>query len=139
MNIKYNSDSELMYIHFYSGVANVQVPTRNKDISKFVAKNDKEKIIGYEIECTTKNMQQILNKLELNRKQKLAVAMCFIREKKKKTQKEFSTIIKVSEGTYKSIERAEHNISFDTLDFILNQFEDEEILQHIFLKNKMAI
>jgi hypothetical protein len=139
MNIKYNSDSELMYIHFYSGVANVQVPTKNKDIAKFVAKNDKHKIIGYEIESTTKNIQQILNKLGLNRKQKLAVAMCFIREKKKKTQKEFSTIIKVSEGTYKSIERAEHNISFDTLDFILNQFEEEEILHHIFLKSKMAI
>lgn len=58
--------------------------------------------------------------------------MCFIRENKKKTQKEFSTIINVSEGTYKSIERAEHNISFDTLDVILNQFKDEEILHQVF-------
>ena len=71
-------------------------------------------------------------KLGLNRKQKLAVVMCFIREKQKKTQKDFSTIINVSESTYKSIEKAEHNIAFDTLDIIYSQFPKEEILHEIF-------
>ncbi len=77
-------------------------------------------------------MEYILNKLGLSRKQKLAVGLCFIREKQKKTQKDFSTIINVSESTYKSIEKAEHNISFDTLDIIYNQFPKEEILHEIF-------
>ena len=132
MVVKFNIDTGLMYIHFSTGVPNIQMQTSNEDIAKFVAKANKEQIIGYEIEAAPENMDFILNKLGLNRKQKLAVVMCFIREKNKKTQKEFSTIINVSEGTYKSIERAEHNISFDTLDVIYNQFKDEEILHQIF-------
>ena len=132
MIIKYNNDTGFMYIHFSTGVPNIQMPTSNQDIAKFVAKANKEQIIGYEIEDAQANIKTVLNNLGLNRKQKLAVVMCYIRENKKKTQKEFSTIINVSEGTYKSIERAEHNISFDTLDVILNQFKDEEILHQVF-------
>lgn len=132
MIVKYNKDTGLMYVHFVTGVANIQMQTSNEDIAKFVAKANKEQIVGYEIEDAAKNIGLVLNKLGLSRKQKLAVVMCFIRENKKKTQKEFSTIINVSEGTYKSIERAEHNISFDTLDVILNQFKDEEILHQVF-------
>lgn len=132
MIIKFNNDTGFMYVHFATGVPNIQMPTGNEDIAKFVAKANKDQIIGYEIEDTEKNLNFVLNNIGLNRKQKLAVVMCFIREKKKKTQKEFSTIINVSEGTYKSIERAEHNISFDTLDIILNQFKDEEILHQVF-------
>jgi DNA-binding XRE family transcriptional regulator len=132
MIIKYNNDTGLMYIHFSTGVSNIQMPTSNEAISKFVAKANKDQIIGYEIEDAQNNIITVLNNLGLNRKQKLAVVMCFIRENQKKTQKEFSTIINVSETTYKSIERAEHNISFDTLDVILNQFKDEEILHQVF-------
>lgn len=132
MIVKYNSDTDLMYIHFSSGVPNIQMPTANEDISKFVAKANKEQIIGYEVEAAQENLEFVLNSLGLNRKQKLAIVMCFIREKSKKTQREFSTIINVSEGTYKSIERAEHNISFDTLDIIFNQFKNENVLNYIF-------
>jgi DNA-binding XRE family transcriptional regulator len=130
--IKYNNDTGLMYIHFSTGVANIQMPTTNEEISKFVAKANKDQIIGYEIENAPKNLDFVLSSLGLSRKQKMAVAMCFIREKKKKTQKEFSTIINVSESTYKSIERAEHNITFDTLDIIYNQFKDEDVLHVVF-------
>lgn len=132
MIVKYNIDTDLMYIHFSTGVPNIQMPTEKEDIAKFVAKANKEQIIGYEVEGTQDNIEFVLNKLGLNRKQKLAIVMCFIREKQKKTQKEFSTVINVSEGTYKSIERAEHNISFDTLDIIYNQFKDEDILHQVF-------
>lgn len=132
MIVKFNSDTGLMYIHFSTGVPNIQMPTGNEDIAKFVAKANKEPIIGYEVEDTENNLKFVLNNLGLSRKQKLAIVMCYIREKKEKTQKEFSTIINVSEGTYKSIERAEHNIAFDTLDVIYNQFKDEEILHQIF-------
>ncbi len=132
MIVKFNNDTGLMYVHFSTGVPNIQMATDNEDIYKFVAKANKEQIIGYEIEDTANNLDFVLNKMGLNRKQKLAVVMCFIREKQKKTQKDFSTIINVSEGTYKSIERAEHNISFDTLDIIYNQFKDEEILHQVF-------
>lgn len=132
MIVKFNNDTGLMYVHFSTGVPNIQMSTDNEDIFKFVAKANREQIIGYEIEDTANNLNFVLNKFGLNRKQKLAVVMCFIREKQKKTQKDFSTIINVSEGTYKSIERAEHNISFDTLDIIYNQFKDEEILHQVF-------
>jgi DNA-binding XRE family transcriptional regulator len=132
MIVKFNSDTGFMYIHFSTGVPNIQMPTSNEAVAKFVAKANKDQIVGYEIEDAENNIEFIITRLGLNRKQKLAVVMCLIREKKKKTQKEFSTIINVSEGTYKSIERAEHNISFDTLDIIYNQFKDEKILHQIF-------
>lgn len=132
MIIKFNNDTGLMYIHFSTGVANIQMRTAHDDISKFVAKANQDQIIGYEVENTEENLGFVLENLGLNRKQKLAIVMCFIRERKKKTQKEFSTIINVSEGTYKSIERAEHNIAFDTLDVIYNQFREEPTLHHIF-------
>lgn len=132
MMIKYNNELDLMYIHFFTGVPNIQVQTNDEAISKFVAKSNRQQIVGYEIESASHKMNYILDELGLNRKQKLAVCMCFIREKQKKTQKEFSTIINVSESTYKSIEKAEHNIAFDTLDIIYNQFKKEEVLSHIF-------
>ncbi len=130
--VKYNHETGLMYIHLATGVPNIQMRTSRADVSKFVAKANKDQIVGYEIEDTSGNMDYVLNKLGLNRKQKLAVSLCFIREKAKKTQKDFSTIINVSESTYKSIEKAEHNISFDTLDIIYNQFPKEKILHEIF-------
>lgn len=132
MMVKYNHETGLMYIHLMTGVPNIQMRTSKADVSKLVAKANKEQIVGYEIEDAPKNIEYILNKLGLSRKQKLAVGLCFIREKQKKTQKDFSTIINVSESTYKSIEKAEHNISFDTLDIIYNQFPKEEILHEIF-------
>ena len=132
MMVKYNHETGLMYIHLATGVPNIQMRTSKADVSKFVAKANKDQIVGYEIEDASENMDHVLNKLGLNRKQKLAVSLCFIREKEKKTQKDFSTIINVSESTYKSIEKAEHNISFDTLDIIYNQFSKEEILHEIF-------
>jgi hypothetical protein len=132
MVIKYNHDTGLMYIHYATGIPNIQVRTGNTEIAKFVAKANREQIVGYEIENTEQNFDFIMNRIGLSRKQKLAVVMCFIREKQKKTQKEFSTIINVSESTYKSIERAEHNINFDTLDVIYNQFNKEPALHGIF-------
>jgi len=132
MIVKYNGDTGLMYLHFVTGVPNVQVPTASDQISKFVAKANREQITGYEVENAEKNLGFVMEKMGLNRKQKLAVALCFIRESNKKTQKEFSTIINVSESTYKSIERAEHNINFDTLDIIYNQFSKEPALHSIF-------
>jgi len=132
MIIKYNHDTGLMYIHFFTGVPNIQVRAGSDQIAKFVAKANRDQIVGYEIENAEGNFDFIMQKIGLNRKQKLAVVMCFIREKEKKTQKEFSTIINVSESTYKSIERAEHNISFDTLDVIYNQFSKEKALHAIF-------
>jgi len=132
MTIKYNFKTDLMYIHFLSGVPNIQMKTAHEDVSKFVAKANKNQIVGYEIENASENMESILEKIGLSRKQKLAVGMCFIRENKKKSQKEFSTIINVSESTYKSIEKAEHNIGFDVLDIIYDQFKKEEVLHKIF-------
>jgi DNA-binding XRE family transcriptional regulator len=132
MIVKYNKETGLMYLHFVTGTPNIQMPTANEEISKFVSKANRELVVGYEIENIANNLDFVLNKIGLSRKQKLAVVMCYIRENLKKTQKEFSTIINVSESTYKSIERAEHNIQFDTLDIIYNQFSHEKALHAIF-------
>ena len=130
--IKYNHETGLMYIHLMAGGPKIQKRPSRRVLFRSVAKANKDQIVGYEIENASENMDYVLNKLGLSRKQKLAVGMCFIRERQKKTQKDFSTIINVSESTYKSIEKAEHNISFDTLDIIYNQFPKEEILHEIF-------
>jgi transcriptional regulator with XRE-family HTH domain len=58
--------------------------------------------------------------------------MCFIRERQRKSQKEFSIMININLDTYKSIESAEQNISFDTLDIIYHQFKNEEALHEVF-------
>ena len=132
MMVKYNHETGLMYIHLTTGVPNIQVKTTHDQISKFVAKVNRDQVIAYEIENAEKNLEYVVTKLGLSRKQALAVVLCYIREKEKKTQKEFSTIINVGESTYKSIERAEHNIGFDTLDVIYNQFSKERVLHTIF-------
>lgn len=132
MVVKYNHETGLMYIHLATGVPNIQVKTSHDDVSKFVAKVNRDQIVGYEIENAPENIEYVIKKLGLSRKQALAVVLCFIREKSQKTQKEFSTIINVGESTYKNIERAEHNIGFDTLDVIYNKFSKEPALHAIF-------
>ena len=88
--------------------------------------------MGHEIENASKNMFLLFESFGFSRKQKMAIAMSVIRERRKKSQKEFSTIIDVSEATYKSIERAEHNISFETIDRIYSKFSDDEVLKMVF-------
>ena len=93
MIVKYNNDTGLMYLHLFSDVPNIQMPTAHGDIGKFVAKANRDQIVGYEIENAEKNLDFLLENFGLNRKQKLAIALCVIRERAKKTQKEFSTVI----------------------------------------------
>lgn len=132
MNIKYNKQTDLMYIHFTSEHSSVLVKTDSNDISKFVSKNDYNYILGYEIEETSKNIIKFLDQYPLNRKQKLAIVMAYLRYKKDKTEKEFSVIINVSEESYKDIEKANHNIGFETIDRILNVFKNEPEINVIF-------
>lgn len=132
MNLKYLPENDLMYIYFVNDIPNIQTRTAHDEISKFVAKSNKNQIVGFEIENLTKNMKFVLTKLDLTRKQKLALCLLFIRESHSKTQKEFATLLAVSESTYKSIEKAEHNINFDTLDLILETFSKESILEDVF-------
>jgi hypothetical protein len=132
MNVKFDCETGLMYIYFSEGVPNTQMKTDHKNIFKFVAKANRDQIVGYEIENVEALMEDLYKHIALSRKQRLAVVLCYMREKQKKTQNEFSAIISVSISTYKSIERAEHNITFDTLDVIYNQFPEEELLHQIF-------
>jgi hypothetical protein len=61
MIVKFNNDTGLMYIHFLRGVPNIQMPTEHKGIAKFVAKDNKDQIIGYEIEETSENLSLALS------------------------------------------------------------------------------
>ena len=134
MNLKYIPDHDLMYVYLELNTPNTQSRTSHEEIFKFVSKNEKNKIVGYEIESASKNLKFVLKNLSLNSKQKLAICLFFLRERQKKTQKEFAESLNISESTYKSLERAEHNISFDTLDGIFSKFPDETLLNAVFQK-----
>lgn len=132
MQVKYSKDTDLLYIHLHTGVSNVLIPTDNECISKFVSKKDRSVVVGYEIEEASKNLDEFLSLSPLNSKQKLAVALSYIRNKNHKTQKEFALAFGISEGSYKSLERAEHNITFETLDRIFVVLKNESEIHHVF-------
>lgn len=134
MNLKYLTDNDLMYIYFESDVPNTQTRTSHEEIFKFVAKADKNKIIGYEVENASQNLNYVLTKLNLNSKQKLAICLLYIRERNGHTQEQVADILDISLSKYKSLEKAEHNINFDTLDHIFETFPNEPILETVFHK-----
>ena len=134
MNIKYLVENDLMYIYFESHVPNTQTCTGHEDIFKFVAKADKSKIVGYEIENASENLSYVLTKLGLTSKQKLAICLYFLRERKEKTQEQMADALDISLSKYKSLEKADHNINFDTLENIFETFSGEPILNAVFRK-----
>lgn len=134
MNLKYLPDNDLMYIYFESNVPNTQTRTGHEQIFKFVAKADKSKVIGYEVENASKNLNFVLTKLGLNSKQKLALCLYFIREREGKTQEQIAETLDISLSKYKSLEKADHNINFDTLESIFETFPNEPILETVFHK-----
>ena len=134
MNLKYLSENELMYIYFENNVPNTQTRTGHENIFKFVAKADKNKIVGYEIENVSDNLNYVLTKLNLNSKQKLAICLYFLRERQGKTQEQIAESLNISLSKYKSLEKADHNINFDTLESIFETFPNEPILDTVFHK-----
>jgi len=134
MNLKYLVENDLMYIYFESHVPNTQTRTGHEQVFKFVAKADKNKIIGYEVEKASKNLKYVLTKLDLNSKQKLGVCLYFLRERERKTQEQVADILGISLSKYKSLEKADHNINFNTLESIFETFPNESILETIFYK-----
>lgn len=134
MNIKYLSENDIMYIYFESNVPNTQTRTGHEEVFKFVAKADKSKIVGYEVENVSDNLNHVLTKLSLNSKQKLAICLYILRERQGKTQEQVAESLGISLSKYKSLEKADHNINFDTLDSIFETFPNEPILDTVFQK-----
>lgn len=134
MNLKYLSENDLMYIYFESNVPNTQTRTNHEGVFKFIAKADRNKIVGYEIENFSDNLNYVLTKLNLNSKQKLAICLYVLRERKGKTQEQVANSLEISLSKYKSLEKADHNINFDTLDSIFENFPNEPILRTVFYK-----
>ena len=134
MNLKYLSENDLMYIYFESNVPNTQIRTSHEGVFKFIAKADRNKIVGYEIENVSDNLNYVLTKLNLNSKQKLAICLYVLRERKGKTQEQVANSLEISLSKYKSLEKADHNINFDTLDSIFENFPNEPILRTVFYK-----
>ncbi|MBK7959977.1 MAG: helix-turn-helix domain-containing protein [Bdellovibrionales bacterium] len=134
MNLKYLRDNDLMYIYFESNVPNTQTRTGHEQIFKFVAKAEKNKVIGYEVESASKSLNFVLTKLGLNSKQKLGICLYFIRERAGKTQEQIAHTLDISLSKYKSLEKADHNINFDTLESIFEAFPNESILETVFQK-----
>lgn len=73
MMIKYIKEADLLYIHFATGIPNIQVQTEHEDINKFVSKKDKNYVIGYEVEDVSKNFDLFLENFPLSSDQKLAL------------------------------------------------------------------
>lgn len=134
MNLKYLPENDLMYIYFESHVPNTQSRTRREGVFKFVAKADKDRVVGFEIEKVSENINYILSKLGLSSKQKLAICLYFIRQREGKTQEQIASILNISLSKYKSLEKADHNINFDTLESIFETFHNESILETVFHK-----
>ena len=134
MNLKYWPENDLMYIYFESNVPNTQTRTSHKSIFKFIAKSDKNKIVGYEVENVFGNLNTVLTKLNLNSKQKLAICLYFLRERQGKTQEQIADALEISLSKYKSLEKADHNINFETLNNIFETFPNEPILDTVFQK-----
>jgi hypothetical protein len=134
MNLKYLPENDLMYIYFESNVPNTQTRTGRDGVFKFVAKADKTKIVGYEVDNVADNLNFVLTKLGLNSKQKLAICLYFLREREGKTQEQIAETLEISLSKYKSLERADHNINFDTLESIFETFPNEAILNTVFHK-----
>jgi uncharacterized protein YuzE/DNA-binding XRE family transcriptional regulator len=132
VNLKYLPANDLMYIYFETNVPNTQSRTSLEGVYKFVAKADKKKVVGYEIEGVSENLNQVLTKLGLNSKQKLAICLYFIRERAGKTQEQMAVALDISLSKYKSLEKADHNINFDTLEIIFVTFPNESILDTVF-------
>jgi DNA-directed RNA polymerase specialized sigma subunit len=123
-----------MYIYFENNIPNTQARTGHEGIYKFVAKANKNKIVGYEIENISLNLNYVLTKLGLSSKQKLAICLYFLRERKGKTQEQIADVLEISLSKYKSLEKADHNINFDTLESIFETFPNEPILDTVFHK-----
>jgi uncharacterized protein YuzE len=134
MNLKYLPENDLMYIYFESSVPNIQTRTGHEGVFKFVAKADKNKIVGFEVEDVSANLNYVLTKLDLNSKQKLAICLYYLREKQRKTQEQIADALEISLSKYKSLEKADHNINFDTLECIFATFPNEPILDTVFHK-----
>lgn len=134
MNLNYLPDIDLLYIYLESNTPNIQTRTSHDGIFKFVAKADKNKIIGYEVEKASKNLNYVLTKFSLSSKEKLAICLYYIRLNKKNTQEQMADRLQISLSKYKSLEKADHNINFDTLDSIFENFPNESILETVFYK-----
>lgn len=132
MNLKYLPTNDLLYIYFENNVPNTQSRTSLDGVFKFVAKADKKKVVGYEVENVSKQLTHVLTRLGLSSKQKLAVCLYFIRERSGKTQEQMAVALDISLSKYKCLEKADHNINFDTLESIFETFPNEAILDTVF-------
>ena len=65
MNLKYLPANDLMYIYFESNIPNTQTRTGREGVFKFAAKADKNKVVGYEVENVSENLNFVLTKLSL--------------------------------------------------------------------------
>jgi len=135
MQVKYSKDTDFMYIHFKKGIPNILTQTSHEEINRFVSKKDPSTVVGYEVEEASKNLETLFANYSFSAKERLAVLVCFIRELRGETQKQFSTLLDLSESKYKSIENGEHNIGFDTVERIYNVFNGHKELSLIFEKN----
>ena len=123
MNLKYMPEIDTIYIYLDSKTAKILIPFEGDErIGKFVDKASRKKTCGYEIEGAKENLLNSLVKLDLSLKQILAIGVYFIRISNGLTQEEMASEIQVSLSTYKNLEKAEQNISIDTVELINKKY-----------------
>lgn len=125
MNLKYMVEMNTIYIYLDSETPKIMVPSSFDDrVGVFVDKKTKKKICGYEVEEASKSLLSNLKNLELNLKQILAIGLYFMRISKDLSQEAMAKEINVSLSTYKNLEKAQQNLSFDTFETINQKFPE---------------
>jgi uncharacterized protein YuzE len=123
MNLKYMPEMDTLYIYLEADIPKIMIPSDiDERVGIFVDKKTKKTLCGYEIEGAKDFLFSNLNKLELSLKQKIAVGLYFIRILKGLSQETMANEINVSLSTYKYLEKAENNLTFDTFEMINSKF-----------------
>lgn len=123
MNLKYMAEMDTLYIYMDSETPKILVPSDLSDyVGVFVDKATRKKVCGYEIESASTHFVETLVKLKLPLKELLAIVVYFQRMTVGRSQEFMANEIDVSLSTYKNVEKAEQNLSIDTLETINNKF-----------------
>ena len=123
MNLKYMPEIDTLYIYLDSKTPKILIESKiDERIGVFVDKKTMKKKCGYEIENASQTLFKNIYHLELNLRETLGLMLYFTRIINTKSQESMANEINVSLSTYKSLEKADQNFSFDIFENINNKF-----------------
>ena len=123
MNLKYLPEIDTLYIYQDSRTPKILIQSKfDETVGIFVDKKTMKKKCGYEIENASHSLFKNIYHLELGLKETLGLVLYFTRVLNAQSQESMAKEINVSLSTYKSLEKAEQNLSFDIFETINRKF-----------------